>query len=79
MNIRSAAGGVRSLGRGVNDLRPVSPSNITTGHHYAFSFFDDVLEKHRVEYGQLSVLKDKHGCDLIETLRGISPSPVGAI
>ena len=37
------------------------------GHHYAFSFFDDVVEKHRVEYGQLSVLKDKHGCDLIET------------
>ena len=33
------------------------------GHHYAFSFFDDVVEKHRVEYGQLSVLKDKHGCN----------------
>ena len=37
------------------------------GHHYAFSFFDDAVEKHRVEYGQLSVLKDKHGCKLIET------------
>ena len=32
------------------------------GHHYAFSFFDDAVEKHRVEYGLLSVLKDKHGC-----------------
>jgi len=37
------------------------------GHHYAFSFFDDALEKHWVKYGQLSVLKDKHGCSLIET------------
>ena len=34
-------------------------------HHYAFSFLDDAVEKHRFEYGQLSVLKDKHGCDLI--------------
>ena len=37
------------------------------GHHYAFSFFDDAAKKHRIEYGQLSVLKDKHGCNLIET------------
>jgi hypothetical protein len=37
------------------------------GHHYAFSFFDDAVEKHQVEYGQLSVLKDKYGCNLIET------------
>ena len=53
--------GVRSLGRGGNDVRPVSPSNLTMGHHYALSFFDDAVEEHRVEYCQLSVLKDKHG------------------
>jgi len=55
------------LGRGGNDVRPVSPSDLAIGHHYAPSFFDGEVEKHRVEYGQLSVLKDKHGCNLIET------------
>ena len=28
---------------------------------------DDAVGKHRVEYGQLSVLTDKHNCNLIET------------
>ena len=49
------------MGMGGSDVRPVSPSNLTIGHHYAFSLFDDAVEKHRVEYGQLSVLKVKHG------------------
>jgi len=43
------------------------------GHHYAFSFFDDAVEKHRVKYGQLSVLKDKHAVS--RKPAGFEPEP----
>jgi len=49
------------------DYRGVPPVVFQIGHHYAFSFFDDAVEKHRVEYGQLSVFKEKQGCSMIET------------